>query len=172
MKNTSKFKFQTKSETLKFLKKRVKESKIENIFDFTIEDWNHDKVKILQIIRVKFNSKIIVRSSAEGEDSIEKSEAGSYESILNVDSNSKKDVQKAISMVIQSYELQGNKYDEFKKKYGSCHEKPVIPKTWNMKYDNCNKTDGKIIFSGPIDNIIEVMNSINYFYQGFNYTIT
>jgi len=70
------------------------------------------------------------------------------------------------------YELQGNKYDEFKKKYGSCHEKPVIPKTWNMKYDNCNKTDGKIIFSGPIDNIIEVMNSINYFYQGFNYTIT
>jgi len=109
MKNTSKFKFQTKSETLKFLKKRVKESKIENIFDFTIEDWNHDKIKILQIIRVKFNSKIIVRSSAEGEDSIEKSEAGSYESILNVDSNSKKDVQKAISMVIQSYELQGNK---------------------------------------------------------------
>jgi len=109
MKNTNNFKFQTKSETLKFLKKRVKKSKIENIFDFTIEDWNHDKIKILQKICLKFNSKIIVRSSAKGEDSIEKSEAGSYESILNVNSNSKKDVQKAISMVIQSYELQGNR---------------------------------------------------------------
>jgi phosphohistidine swiveling domain-containing protein len=104
-----KFKFQTKSETLKFLKKRVKKSKIENIFDFTVKNWNQDKMKILQKIPVKFNSKIIVRSSAEGEDSIEKSEAGSYESILNVNSNSKKDVQKAISMVIQSYKLQGNR---------------------------------------------------------------
>jgi len=109
MKKSKKFEFTTKSNTLKFLKKRIKKSKIEDIFDFTIENWDCEKIKILQAITEKFNSKIIVRSSAVGEDSIEKSEAGSYESILNVNASSKNNIQKAISKVIQSYELRGNR---------------------------------------------------------------
>ena len=60
MNKSEKFEFETKSNTLKFLKKRIKKSKIEGIFDFTIENWDCDKIKILQAIDVKFNSKIIM----------------------------------------------------------------------------------------------------------------
>ena len=74
--------FQSKSQTLKLLKKQLKKSKIEDIFDFTVEQWIHHQNSILQTITKNFSSNIIIRSSALGEDSIEKSYAGNYLSIL------------------------------------------------------------------------------------------
>ena len=65
--------FTSKSNALKFLEKNVKRSRIEKIFDFTVEQWVKNKPDILQTIKKSFNSrKVIVRSSARGEDSPQK----------------------------------------------------------------------------------------------------
>ena len=68
------FNFVTKADTLKFLQKKVKKSKIEKIFEFTVSVWENDKKCLLEKISKEFSDKIIVRSSAQGEDSDEKSE--------------------------------------------------------------------------------------------------
>jgi len=101
--------FSSKADVLKFLQKKLKKSKIEMIFDFTVSDWSKKEEKILQDIETVFDSNnLIVRSSAIGEDSLEKSQAGNYQSILNVPSNSKRKLKNAINLVIQSYRFKGN----------------------------------------------------------------
>jgi glutamine kinase len=96
--------FTSKTNVLNLLNDKLHFSKIEKIFYFTHAEWNENKSKILkQIPDVFSKQKIIVRSSALGEDSIETSQAGSYESILNVNSNSKSQLISAITSVITSY---------------------------------------------------------------------
>ena len=81
--------FTSKSNVLKYLYGKLDNSVIEPIYDFTIEDWEKNKADILQTISEQFKSQIvIVRSSAQGEDSVYKSEAGNYQSIQNVHINS------------------------------------------------------------------------------------
>ena len=101
-------KFESKSNILKSLKKSLKKSKIEKIYDFTIIDWEKNSTYIVDKIANDFNSKIIIRSSAIGEDSIDESGAGNYESILFVNPKSKKQVINAINEVINSYKFKGN----------------------------------------------------------------
>ena len=60
------------------------------MYIFTTDEWLENKPKILNKISKSFNQKIVIRSSAIGEDSIESSEAGKFESFLNIDSKSKK----------------------------------------------------------------------------------
>ena len=103
----SKF-FQSKSSTLKLLKKRLKKSKIEDILDFTLDEWNTNENLILKNIKKKFKDQIIIRSSAIGEDSKEKSHAGNYMSILNINSQSSSKVKLSIKSVINSYSEKGN----------------------------------------------------------------
>jgi len=101
--------FTSKADVLKYLKPKLKNSKIEKIFDFTIVEWENDQNNILNQIETQFKKKTIIeRSSASGEDSIKKSNAGNYESILNVQSNSKIKVTKAINSVLKSYTKKGN----------------------------------------------------------------
>ena len=101
--------FTSKTNVLKFLKNKIKLSKIEKIFDFTVHDWEINKNKILKKLSVNFpNEKIIIRSSAIGEDSIGKSEAGNYESILNIDSSYQKQIISGINSVINSYRKKNN----------------------------------------------------------------
>ena len=104
----SNFLFKTKADTLKQLTELVKQSKIEKIYAFTIEEWKRSQNAILKYISSNFNKKIIVRSSAVGEDSSISSEAGSYESILNVNTSSKKEITNAINSVISSYKTKNN----------------------------------------------------------------
>jgi len=101
--------FQTKAEVLESLKKNIKKSKIEDLYHFEILEWTNNESKILKNITEKFDKEIVVRSSAKGEDSYESSKAGIYESVLNVNSQSIKDVKKAINLVINSYLKKGNK---------------------------------------------------------------
>ena len=62
---------------LTFIKTRIKKSKIEELLVFTISEWNANEKIIVKEISNNFkNKKIIIRSSAKGEDSIKKSEAG------------------------------------------------------------------------------------------------
>ncbi len=98
----------TKSNMLKFLQKRLRLSKIEEIVDFTTLEWKNDHVKILDIIAKNFHSKVIVRSSAIGEDSFESSQAGNYTSILNINPKSKIKLKQAINLVIESYIKKNN----------------------------------------------------------------
>lgn len=98
----------TKSDMLKYLQKKLHESKIEEIFDFTVETWNQNNKEIIKNIGKKFQSKVIVRSSAIGEDSFQSSQAGNYESILNVNPKSIPKLKKAINLVIESYTQKGN----------------------------------------------------------------
>jgi len=96
--------FTSKSNILKFLQSRLKHSKIERILDFTVDDWNKNKNQILQQVKPTFyKKKVIIRSSAIGEDSDYSSEAGSYESILNINSSSRTQLISAINKVIKSY---------------------------------------------------------------------
>ncbi len=99
----------SKSSTLKFLKKTLKKSKIEKIYDFTVFDWNKNQKTIIKNIQKKFSKqKIIIRSSALDEDSIKKSHAGNYESILNIDTNSISKIKNGINRVKKSYIKKGN----------------------------------------------------------------
>ena len=100
--------FKSKSLTLKLLKKQLKKSKIEDIFDFIVEQWINNENLILQKITKSFSTNIIIRSSAIGEDSIEKSQAGNYLSILNIDPKSKSKVKSSIQSVINSYKNKKN----------------------------------------------------------------
>jgi len=84
-----KFEFISKSDVLKYLQNKIHLSKIELIYDFTVDEWNKNQKNIIQLISKKFNSNVIVRSSAIGEDSLESSQAGNFKSVLDVNPNSK-----------------------------------------------------------------------------------
>ncbi len=96
----------TKAETLKALKPLLKKSRIENILSFTVSDWKNRKEKIIKGIQQKFSGKIIVRSSAINEDSLETSMAGCFKSVLDVNPGDMKQTEKAIREVINSYRSQ------------------------------------------------------------------
>ena len=98
----------TKAETLQYLEKHIVHSKIEKMLFFTINEWKNDKnsitKKIIQLFKTK---KIIIRSSAIGEDSHEISEAGNYDSFQNIALHPTK-IKNTVEKVIQSYEKKGN----------------------------------------------------------------
>lgn len=79
------------------------------------------------------------------------------------------------SKLTLKYSFKDNKYDEFKNKYSGCRI-PIIPITWNVEHGSCGGghkySHGTYYFSGPSENLVEVMNSINEFYHGFDYTLT
>lgn len=100
--------YKSKSYVLEFLKENLHKSVIENLFYFQIKDWENNRNKIIKTIENKFSQKIIVRSSAMGEDSINNSGAGAYQSIQNVDPKSKKHVIESINSVIDSYKKKQN----------------------------------------------------------------
>lgn len=99
----------SKANTLKFLQNKTRFSKIEGIFDFTVAKWKKNQDEIIKEIgKIFHNSKIIVRSSARGEDSIRRSMAGNYVSIQHVDPTSPDSVRNAVNLVIDSYIQKGN----------------------------------------------------------------
>lgn len=105
--------FTSKANVLKFLKPRLKKAHIEDVVDFTVRDWNQNEKAILTNLQKFFrNNYVIVRSSAKGEDSLEKSAAGNYESVLNINPNSEDELKKAVSTVISSYRQKGSEDEQ------------------------------------------------------------
>ena len=102
--------FTSKSNVLKFLQNQLKNSKIEKLYTFETQDWEINETKIIKEISQYFanSNKVIVRSSAMGEDSLESSKAGSFESILDVNPKSKKVLINAINLILNSYEKKQN----------------------------------------------------------------
>tara|TARA_B100000029_G_scaffold202462_1_gene200742 strand:- start:669 stop:3104 length:2436 start_codon:yes stop_codon:yes gene_type:complete len=97
--------FTSKADVLEFLNNNIKNSMIEKLFHFTVDEWNHKENEIINKIKNEFNlsHNIVIRSSALGEDSLENSSAGLYDSILNVSPKSKQDIKNAIEIVYKSY---------------------------------------------------------------------
>ena len=94
----------TKADTLKTLKPLLKKSRIEKLFSFTVSDWKNNKNLVLGKIKEKFLSdRIVIRSSAVNEDRADKSMAGCFVSVLNVDPSNLDEVEKGIREVIDSY---------------------------------------------------------------------
>lgn len=94
----------TKAETLERLRPLVRKSVIGEQICFTAGDWQADWRGVFNDIQAKFgDTTVIVRSSAHSEDGWMESNAGSYESILDVSGGEFEEIAKAVESVIKSY---------------------------------------------------------------------
>src|SRR3990167_2792189 len=78
--------FSTKAETLFNLLTKLTTAKVLPLYFFTVSAWKADRNNVLSELRKVdwFHQKIVIRSSAIGEDSKESSLAGQYASVINV----------------------------------------------------------------------------------------
>ncbi|WP_320007702.1 PEP-utilizing enzyme [Maridesulfovibrio sp.] len=98
------YKFGTKAETLEVLKKVG--FNVPPLYYFSLAEWENDSVSVVKAVQRAFSGcgeKIIVRSSSLAEDSGEASQAGAFDSIMNIDPECEIDVRKAIESVFDSY---------------------------------------------------------------------
>lgn len=94
----------TKANTLYALQNMLKKSRIEEMYILSVGDYRAEPDRVLAEIMSQFNgSRIVVRSSSSGEDCFEKSNAGRYKTVLDVDSASGPAITHAIGEVIRSY---------------------------------------------------------------------
>ena len=100
----AKFILGTKADTLARLEPLVKKSHIGKQVSFTSLKWQDNPSEVLQEIQENFIDKnLVVRSSSKGEDNWDSSNAGGFESILNVDISNPDAIASAIDSVIDSY---------------------------------------------------------------------
>ncbi|ABV86730.1 conserved hypothetical protein [Shewanella pealeana ATCC 700345] len=93
----------TKAETLARLEPVVRKSHIGRQISFSTREWLDNKQSIIELICKEFEGqKLVVRSSSKGEDNWFSSNAGGFESLLNVNVNSD-DIIEAVETVIESY---------------------------------------------------------------------
>ncbi|MFH1386568.1 MAG: PEP/pyruvate-binding domain-containing protein [bacterium] len=103
-KDLKQFIFGTKGETLERLQTLLKKGKICGQIRFEVKEWEKDREYWLKVIQKHFGKKkIIIRSSAIGEDSASRSMAGKYKSIKNIYASKKRSIVRNISKVIGSY---------------------------------------------------------------------
>ena len=94
----------TKSETLSRLEPRVQLSQIGKQVSFTCEQWQQSSKAVLQdIAQVFAGANLVVRSSSKAEDGWLSSNAGGFESLLNVDGENQNAIREAVEVVIGSY---------------------------------------------------------------------
>ena len=104
-------KFGTKAETLILLKDVIKSAKILDSIVFSCSDWWSDRNLILgKILKGKFIGPWIVRSSAISEDGFKVSNAGKFNSVLNVSND---ELGLAVDDVIKSYGKRNKKDQVF-----------------------------------------------------------
>ena len=165
--------FSSKSNTLVLLDKILTKSKIEKIFNFTVEEWLQNQNEVLDKISKQFDSDVIVRSSAQDEDSFENSKAGIYESVLNVNPKIKTKVKEAVSVVIQSYDKKSEKYDQNQilvqnQTKNIVTSGVILTKTpdngspyYVINYEEGESTIG--VTKGTINNIVKIYHEIQAF---------
>lgn len=96
--------FFTKADTLKYLFGKVKKSHIEKLFIVTASEFETNREEIYQKIKEYFHAKkLVIRSSSSNEDSTKSSNAGHYDSVLNVDASDREEVIRAVEQVFSSY---------------------------------------------------------------------
>jgi len=98
----------TKADTLFALRSLIHESVIEEMYILQVGDYHRDKIGVCHEIMDQFRGRrIVVRSSSTAEDSFQRSNAGHYKSILDVDSSSEQEIIDAVDAVIASYRRGG-----------------------------------------------------------------
>ncbi|MBY8200468.1 hypothetical protein KW514_04805 [Vibrio fluvialis] len=94
----------TKADTLARLEPIVKKSHIGKQESFTTKQWLEDSQQVISNIQEQFgDTKLVVRSSSKAEDNWRSSNAGGFESILNVTCMDNGELTKAIQDVVDSY---------------------------------------------------------------------
>ncbi|AYB48931.1 hypothetical protein CJJ19_05215 [Candidatus Williamhamiltonella defendens] len=93
-----------KAETLRRIRPQLKKSEICDQITCTQQDWKNNPSLIIKRVQAQFEGqRLIVRSSYFEEDSWETSNAGVFESILDIDCNDTHTIRKAIEHVFLSY---------------------------------------------------------------------
>lgn len=96
--------FISKADTLYTLSGLLHKSSIEQLQAFVQRDWQEDKDSVIKAIKDKFKGEtIIIRSSALNEDTAGFSNAGSFRSVLNVDSADDQAICSSVESVFESY---------------------------------------------------------------------
>ena len=98
------FVLDTKANTLKRLESVVSESTIAPQYTFTVAEYDDDPDGVHAAICERFDRPVIVRSSAMDEDGWEHSNAGAFESVLDVAPTDETALGDAIDAVIDSYD--------------------------------------------------------------------
>jgi adenylylsulfate kinase-like enzyme len=100
--------FKTKAESLEALAPLLQNGHVLPQVRFSVSDWREDKTQVLAAIATEpwGSKRVIVRSSAHGEDGAGSSMAGRYDSVLGVIGSDA--IAKAIDHVIASFTLQGS----------------------------------------------------------------
>lgn len=95
----------TKAETLYRLSKVLRTATIQDQVSFSVADWENNYQNLIKKINEKLvlssETRLIVRSSSKAEDSFKSSNAGGFDSVLNVDPATK--LETAVEQVIRSY---------------------------------------------------------------------
>ena len=100
----SRFVLGTKAQTLQRLRLVLEKSSISDLMMFTVAEWVEDKQYIITQVQKYFaGCHVVVRSSSIVEDGWDKSLAGAFYSVLNVDISIKDRLESAINDVVDSY---------------------------------------------------------------------
>jgi len=103
----------TKANTLLALNERLTKARIEDIQVVTVEEFNTAPNEVFRRITEFYKGDtIVVRSSSSAEDCYETSNAGHFDSVLNVQSDSQDEVLFAIKQVIDSYGVESENIDD------------------------------------------------------------
>ncbi|MCH5258156.1 MAG: phosphoenolpyruvate synthase [Lachnospiraceae bacterium] len=98
----------TKAQMLKYLREEMGSLNILPVLIVNCTSFFHDESTVINdVINFAGNNKLIVRSSSKNEDTYAYSNAGKFESVLNVEPNYEA-VKAAISSVLDSYDTQEN----------------------------------------------------------------
>lgn len=93
----------TKAETLRQLYQKLKYAEVLPQYMFTVGAWNADSEKVVNdFLMLDWNVRVIVRSSSLAEDTSDSSQAGKYESVVDVSGAA--EFRKAVDTVISSYD--------------------------------------------------------------------
>jgi glutamine kinase len=95
----------TKAETLQRLRNLIQSATIQDQVTFCVKDWNRDPDQIRALVRKQLvtepDTRLVVRSSSRSEDTFTSSNAGGFDSVLNVHPDTGLD--DAVNQVIESY---------------------------------------------------------------------
>lgn len=104
IKSAKSFRFGTKAETLDYLSSLVSSCHVPRFHYFTLREWEKNGEAVCRDIQKRFvKEKVIVRSSAIGEDREISSMAGFFESVAHVLTESDDLLHNAIATVVRSY---------------------------------------------------------------------
>ncbi len=95
----------SKADVLEYLKQRLIKAHIAKLLIVNVSDYFQDENKTAKKIGDYFwGKKIVIRSSSKNEDGEVASNAGHFDSVLNVDSGNTDDIKTAMKQVIDSYD--------------------------------------------------------------------